>query len=153
MRVFEFLKAGASTEVNYVIPKADFKTLRKVALREQTHVGDVMRAVIRSFMHEYRLFEARGEQRPSVWLCHEPSAIEKTVRVKTFFPEAEIAELKRIASIEGERKGMKLTAPAIARAVLRAFTTAQQKADEARRQVESADIFAQLVQQPENRVA
>ena len=123
------------------VPKDDAKRLKQVAIHEKVDVADVFRAIIRSFVFEYREREKKGEPLPLGWLRHQLADTEKMVRVKAWFPTSEIAEFNRISSIEGERIGVILTAPAVARAVIRAFLVAQEKADAEKRPLVSADLF------------
>ena len=139
MRVFEFIHKEKVMQLNPQVPKADVVRLKQIATHEHYAVSDVCRAAIRSFLYEYKEVERRGKYLSPKWLSYRPENVEKMTRIKVLLHRTEIAELMRITSVEGKRLGMKLSAPAIIRAVFRAFLIVQKEADEAGRSVEAIE--------------
>jgi hypothetical protein len=138
VQIFEFVNQEKAKIVDISIPKADLKTLKRIAVRERSDgISPILRAILRSFIHEYRLLEARGDRLPDGWVRHEPSDASKLVRVRAVLPESEVNELRRVAEAGDGR----FTFAALCRAILRAFVIAQERADAANRPIDSSDLF------------
>jgi hypothetical protein len=67
VQIFEFVNQEKAKIVDISIPKADLKTLKRIGIRERSDgISPILRAILRSFIHEYRLLEARGIGCPMV---------------------------------------------------------------------------------------
>jgi hypothetical protein len=144
MNIYEFLERKRAAVLQFVIPKGDLKSLRRIAIRErQDGAGPIARAAIRAFLFEARRLEAAGKTLPVEWLSHTVSDASKMVLLKVVMPEEEAAELDRIIVRENAiGEGIKHTKSSICRSILRAFIVAEERAVATSRPVDTADIFS-----------